>query len=106
MIAAIWNRHFALRCLLFHCEAFTVVYLQSSVLLTLDTHHYTHYTLPNNASGPQENVYVKSDHSNPPIKSETYLCALFQIVDATHLNGGIYLAIDNAKRATDDFQAK
>ncbi|XP_021480386.2 keratin, type I cytoskeletal 50 kDa-like [Oncorhynchus mykiss] len=29
-----------------------------------------------------------------------------RIVDATHLNGGIYLAIDNAKRATDDFQAK
>lgn len=83
-----------------------MVYLQSSVLLTLETHHYTHYTLPNNASGPQKTFYVKSDLSNPPIKSETYLCALFQIVDATHLNGGINLAIDNAKLATDDFQAK
>uniref|UniRef100_A0A4W5K3J1 IF rod domain-containing protein n=1 Tax=Hucho hucho TaxID=62062 RepID=A0A4W5K3J1_9TELE len=29
-----------------------------------------------------------------------------RIFDATHLNGGIYLAIDNAKLATDDFKAK
>merc|ERR1712212_51156 len=29
-----------------------------------------------------------------------------QIIDATSINGGIYLAIDNAKLAADDFKVK
>lgn len=30
----------------------------------------------------------------------------FQILVATHNNGGLYLAVDNAKLAADDFKTK